>query len=70
MWLKSALEKLNTSMIGSYNMKFDINYLDHKGNIAETINYKTIKEFEKEIRECFDVGRPIDFKYIEQEIER
>jgi len=51
-------------------MKFDINYLDHKGNIAETINYKTIKEFEKEIRECFDIGRPIDFKYVEQEIER
>jgi len=57
-------------MKGRSKMKFDINYLDFKGNIAETINYKTIKEFEKEIRECFDIGRPIDFKYIEQEIER
>jgi len=57
-------------MKGRSKMKFDINYLDFKGNIAETINYKTIKEFEKEIRECFDIGRPIDFKYIEQELER
>ena len=50
-------------------MKYDIDYLDFKGGVAETINYKNIIDFEKEIRECFDIGRPVDFKYVENEME-
>ena len=53
-------------------MDYDINYLDFKGGVAETINYKNIIDFEKEIQECFNIGRPINFKYAEneQELER
>ena len=53
-------------------MKWDINYLGFKGEVVETINYKNIIEFEKEIRDCYNTGAPIDFKYVEgeKEIER
>jgi len=50
-------------------MKWDIQYLDNNGKVAETINYKNIIDFEKEIRESYDIGRPIDFKYVENEKE-
>ena len=49
-------------------MKYDINYLGFKGEIIETINYKNEKEFEKEIRESNNIGRPIEYE-IETELE-
>jgi len=53
-------------------MKWDVEYLGANGIVGEVVNYKNIVEFEKEIKECFSVGIPINFKYVEgqQEIER
>jgi len=50
-------------------MKWDIEYLSCSGKVIETINYKNIIDFEKEIRESYDMGRPINFKYEEDEKE-
>ena len=53
-------------------MKWDIKYLGANGIVGEIVNYKNIVAFENEIKECFNVGIPIDFKYVEgeKEIER
>ena len=53
-------------------MKWDINYIGAGGIVGEIINYKNKVEFEKEIKECFNSGIPITFKYAnnEEELER
>jgi len=52
--------------------KWDIEYIADGGKVIETINYKNVIDFEKEIRESYGMGRPINFKYVEgmKEIER
>jgi len=48
---------------------WNINYLDFKGEVIESIKFKSEKEFEKEIRESNNIGRPIDYQ-LEGELER
>ncbi len=38
-----------------------IHFLGSGGEIGETIYYKDIKEFEKEVKDSQEVGRPISF---------
>jgi len=49
--------------------KYDIEYLSNDGKVIETINYNNIIDFEKEIHESYEIGRPINFKYVENEME-
>ena len=41
---------------------WNINYLGNKGEVVESIKFKSEKEFEKEIRESNSIGRPIDYQ--------
>ena len=41
---------------------WDIKYLDSKGNVGEVISYKNKYEFEKEIHDSLEIGRPIQIK--------
>ena len=49
--------------------KWDVNYLGFNGEVVETSRFKSEREFEKEIRESNNIGRPIDYQS-EKELER